>query len=119
MTPPEVRYDPPGGIVIDGQRYGRPVIVHPDGVDLNWPLRHKNRGLTGKIIQTWLERYAPEVLIIGLGAGGADLKLSRKAIARLEASAVEWHVLPTKHACEQYQQLYQSKRVLAAMHLKG
>ncbi|NLS75880.1 MAG: hypothetical protein GXY76_01330 [Chloroflexi bacterium] len=116
MPPPQVRWDPPGALKVDEQRYTQSVIVHPKGVDLSWP-KHQGRSLTGKTIKAWLERYKPEVLIIGLGAGGAKLALTRKAIARLEAAKVEWHALPTRRACERYQELGQEKRIVAALHL--
>ena len=119
MASPEIRCDSPGAILVDGKRYARSVIVHPRGVDLDWPKRHRGRALTGKVIKAWLKHYKPEVLIIGLGAGGTKVALTRKAIARLETSKIQWHALPTKRACEQYQQLCQDQRVVAALHIEG
>ena len=115
MAAPQIEDYEFGHIVIDGQTYTDDVIIRPDGVQVGWEKRSEKHQLTRKDIETLLLEE-PEVLILGLGAG-ARLGLTRKAIACLEASGVDWRALSTRKACKAYNRERKGKRVVAALHL--
>lgn len=114
MAPPQIEAYKHGHIVIDGKAYKTDVVIRPDAVR-DWQRLKESHRVTGKDVAALL-REKPEALILGLGAG-ARLGLTKKAIARLEASGVEWHALPSKEACKMYNRLSREQRVVAALHL--
>lgn len=114
MAAPQIEAYRHGHIVIDGKAYKNDVVILPETVR-DWQRLKEGHRISGKDIAALL-REKPEVLIVGLGAG-ARLGLTKKAIARLEASGVEWHAFPSKEACKMYNRLSRQRRVVAALHL--
>ena len=106
-----------GRIVIDDRVFEQDLVICGERIHLCWQSYKKKRQLGRKYIKALLERE-PQVLIIGLGAG-AKLGLTKKAIAYLEESGIEWHALPTKQACKLYNRLSQDRRVVAVLHLES
>ncbi len=114
MAAPQIEAYKHGHIVIDGKAYKSDVVILPQAVR-DWRRLKEGHRITGRDIAALL-REKPDVLIMGLGAG-ARLGLTKKAIARLEASDVEWHALPSKEASKMYNRLSWERRVIAALHL--
>ena len=108
------RYDF-GRIVIDGKTYTSDVVMNRDKIDSNW-WRKEGHELHVEDIKTVLDRDRPEVLIIGTGFFGRMMVLPEtKDFARLKG--IELMVEPTPRAVETYNELYQKRKVTAALHL--
>ena len=114
---PKIQSYKHGRIVIDDRVFEQDLVICGERIHLCWQSYKKKHQLGRKYVQVLLDRD-PQVLIIGLGAG-AKLGLTKKAIALLEGSEVEWHALPTKQAAKLYNRLREDKRVVAVLHLES
>ena len=103
-----------GEIRIDGKTYTHDIIIYPDKIDSNWWRKTSHlleiQDLKGVITE------APDILIIGTGAYGA-ISVSGKIIENLEIQGIEVVVESTKKACEIFNKLQSTKKVIAALHL--
>ena len=103
-----------GQIVINGKTYSSDVIIFPDRVQGSW---HRSKGhqlsledITGAIAEN------PEVLIIGTGASGL-VTVPPEVQKDIKAQGIKLIAEPTSEACNTYNQLSRSQRVVAALHL--
>jgi hypothetical protein len=103
-----------GRIVIDGETYTADVIVTPDGVKADW-WRKAGHSLCPEDLEGVLSPEV-EVVIIGCGAYGA-LKVPQGTRRWLQEQDKELVVLPTEAACERFNELSGSGRVIAGLHL--
>ncbi|KPJ62690.1 MAG: hypothetical protein AMS15_03085 [Planctomycetes bacterium DG_23] len=103
-----------GKIVIDGKKYTRDLIIYPDRVDDSW-WREQGHKVSLADIKEVLEQ-GPEVLVVGEGSHGL-MKILPETKERLEKEGVELLVRPTKKACEIFNQLSPTRRVIALLHL--
>jgi hypothetical protein len=103
-----------GEIIIDGAPYTSDVIVYPDRVDGKW-WRKEGHTLSAEDLKDIIN-YKPDVLIVGTGYSGF-LKVASRAKQTLEASGIELVVAQTKKACQKFNELSKTKRVVAALHL--
>ena len=103
-----------GKIVVNGKKYSSDVLIFPDKVINNWR-RKTGHELCPEDIAGVLKEN-PEVLVIGSGASGLMEVLPRvKEIAR--AQGIELIVETTDRACDTYNQLGYSQRLVAALHI--
>lgn len=103
-----------GQIVVNGKRYRSDMVIFPDRVKDKWYRQTGHQlhldDLSGAIAEN------PEVLIIGTGAAGV-LKVLPEVKESLEAKGITLIAQPTDKACQIYNQLCTSRRVVAAFHL--
>jgi len=103
-----------GEIVIDGKKYSSDVIIFPDKVIDNW-WRKTGHELCPEDIAE-ISKEKPEVLIVGCGASGM-----MKVLPELEKMAknqgIELIVETTDKACDTYNRLRHSQRLVAALHI--
>jgi hypothetical protein len=103
-----------GQILINGRKYTSDVIIFPDRVQVDW-WRDEAHELALKDIPEIMSEK-PKVLLVGTGAFGL-----MRVLPEVEREAEECHiqliVQPTGEACEIYNQLAQTQRVVAALHL--
>jgi hypothetical protein len=104
-----------GRIQIDGKTFRSDVIVCPDGVRPDW-WRKDGHGLDPNDVEAVLDEVRPDKLIIGCGANGA-LTVPETTRKWIEKKGVELIALPSKQACEKYNELSSSKSVVAGLHL--
>ncbi|MFQ6076318.1 MAG: Mth938-like domain-containing protein [Candidatus Bathyarchaeia archaeon] len=104
-----------GRIVIGGSRYTSDVIVYPDRVEDGW-WRKEGHQLCADDIREAVEGGKPEVLIVGTGYMGL-MRVLPEARGYLKSQGVELLIERTKRACEVFNQLSGSRRVMAALHL--
>ncbi len=103
-----------GQIVVNGKKYASDVIIFSDRVKDNWWRK------TGH--QLCLEDIAevitgnPEVLVVGTGASGL-MKVLPEVREVIDAGANKLIVESTDKACNTYNQLCCSQRLIAALHL--
>jgi hypothetical protein len=103
-----------GKIIIDGHAYNRDVIVLPDRVLPNW-WRVEGHNLSYEDLQQALSD-PPELLVIGTGLFGR-LRVPEAVQEKVQAEGIEISVLPTRDACDLYNEMFEKKRVTAALHI--
>ena len=103
-----------GRIVIDGETYTADVIISPGGVKADW-WRREGHSLCPEDLQGVLGPEI-EVVIIGCGAYGA-LKVPEDTRRWLLELGKELVSLPTQDACDRYNELAGSGKVIAGLHL--
>jgi hypothetical protein len=103
-----------GQIVVNGQRYSSDVVIFPDRVKDNWYRWTGHQLHLDDLSEAIAEN--PEVLIIGTGAAGM-LRVMPEITESLEAKGITLIAQPTDEACQIYNQLCLSRRVVAAFHL--
>jgi hypothetical protein len=103
-----------GQIVINGQKYTSDVIIFPDRVQGDW-WRDASHKLTLKDVAVIMNEN-PEILLVGTGALGL-MRVLPDVARETEAHNIELIVQPTSEACETYNQLSKTQRVVAALHL--
>lgn len=103
-----------GRIVVDGRRYTSDIIIFPDRVRDNW-WRKEGHSLHVDDLKEILQEK-PEVLVVGTGSSGL-VRVPEETRKRVEAEGIELVVEPTEKACETFNQLSKSRRVVAALHL--
>ncbi len=100
-----------GQVVVNGKKYTSDVIIFPDRVRNDWWRK------TGH--QLCLEDIAEvitEVLVVGTGASGL-MKVLPEVQQAVKAQGIELIAETTDKAYHTYNQLCQSQRVAAALHL--
>jgi hypothetical protein len=103
-----------GRIVVDGQRYLRDLIIYPDRVAEPWR-REEGHSLSPADLAGVIEAR-PEVLVIGRGVF-ARVDVPAETLRALHAAGIETIAEPTGRACETYNRLRGTRRVVAALHL--
>ena len=103
-----------GEIVIDGKKFSSDVIISPDRVQGEW-WREKGHELSLEDISGVMTEN-PEVLVIGTGASGL-VRVLPEVQQEAAARNIQLIVQPTGEACDIYNQLSKSQRVVAALHL--
>jgi hypothetical protein len=103
-----------GRIVIKGKRYTTDVIIYPDHVEDNWR-REEAHSLSP--VDLWAVIQArPEVLVVGTGRSGLMRVLSETEEYLCERG-IRLIAERTTEAVRIYNQLCQSTKVVAALHL--
>jgi hypothetical protein len=103
-----------GQITINGRRYGRDVIIFSDHVKDGWWRREGHR-LSLEDLKDVFEAE-PEVLIIGTGYSGL-MKVPKDVKDYMSSRNIELVVENTRQACQSYNHLCKSRKVVAAFHL--
>jgi len=103
-----------GLIVVNGKRYSSDVIIFPDSVIDSWWRKRGHQLCLEDIAEVMTEN--PEVLVVGTGASGL-VKVLPEVKQSLDAQGIKLIVEPTSEACQIYNQLCHSQKVVAALHL--
>jgi len=103
-----------GRIVVNGKHYTSDVIIFPDRVNDNWWRNTSHQLHLDELSEAIAEK--PEVLIVGTGASGL-MKVLPEVEQSLEAQGIKLIAQPTGEACNLYNQLCHSQRVVATLHL--
>ena len=103
-----------GRIVIDGRKFGSDVIIFPDRIDGNW-WRKEGHTLSVDDVKEIVEAK-PEVLVVATGYSGL-MKVHPETEQYLRSSGIELIAAKTEKACQIYNELSKSRRVVAALHL--
>jgi hypothetical protein len=103
-----------GHIVIDGKHYHSDVIIYPNKVDDHWWRKEGHLLLPEDLEEVAKEK--PEILIIGTGNPGF-MKVPSATLSWIKSKKIEARIEPTQMACQIYNRLYNSNKVIAALHL--
>ncbi len=103
-----------GRIVINGKRYSNDLILFPDKVKDGW-WRKEGHQIHIEDLKDVL-KVKPEVLVVGTGYSGLMTipPVTRKYV---ESEGIEIISQKTKEACETFNRLIKSRKVVAALHL--
>lgn len=104
-----------GRIVVDGQRYNSDVIVFADRVKDSW-WRREGHQLHVEDIERVVQKEKPDVLVVGTGYSGL-MRVLPETEKYLKSNGIELIAQSTREACETFNRLVKSKRVMAALHL--
>ena len=103
-----------GLIVVNGKKYTSDIIIFPERVRGSWWRKSGHQLCLGDIAEVMTEN--PEVLIVGTGASGL-VRVLPEVQEELEAQGIKLIVEPTSEACNIYNQLCHSQRVIATLHI--
>ena len=103
-----------GEIAISGKKYSSDIIIFPDRVIDNWWRKSGHELCVEDIAEVITD--SPEVLIVGTGASGL-MKVLPEVQQTAQAQGMKLIVETTDKACNTYNQLRQSQRLVAALHL--
>lgn len=104
-----------GRIVIDGITYTKDLMILGERIKDDW-WRKEGHALHTSDIADDVEEFTPEVVIIGTGYMGM-MKVQTETKQYIQHKGTELFVEKTKRACELFNGLSKSKRVLAGLHL--
>ena len=103
-----------GRIVINGKRYNTDLIVFSDKVTDGW-WRKEGHRLHVEDLKDVLE-VKPEVLVVGTGYSGL-MRVPPETRRYVESEGIEFIAQKTAEACETFNRLVKSRKVVAALHL--
>jgi len=103
-----------GRIVINGKRYSSDLIVFSDTVRDGW-WRKEGHRLHVEDLKDVLE-VKPEVLVVGTGYSGL-MRIPPETRRYVESAGIEFVAQKTAEACETFNRLVKSRKVVAALHL--
>lgn len=103
-----------GEVTIDGKRYHKDVIILPEQIIDNWR-RGRGHYLQIKDLDAVLQER-PQVLVIGQGAYSRMI-VPNELLNELRGLGIELFSLPTREACEKFNQINPDKTTAAALHL--
>ncbi len=104
-----------GTLVINGDRYDSDLILFGDTVKSNW-WRKKGHELCVADLDRAIEEFNPVVVVVGTGKFGI-MKVLPETENFLRSRQIQLIAQKTDHACETYNKLIQSEKVLGAFHL--
>ena len=103
-----------GRIIINGRKFASDVVIFRDRVDGNW--WRKERHLLSVEDVREIVDTKPEILVVGTGFSGL-MKIQPETEEYLRSSGIELMAAKTEKACQIYNDLSRSRRVVAALHL--
>lgn len=103
-----------GSIVVSGKRYTSDVIIFPDRVRDDWQRKTGHQLCLEDIAEVIAEN--PEVLVVGTGASGI-MRVLPEVYGGVDARNIRLIVEATGKACQTYNELCHSQKVVAALHL--
>jgi hypothetical protein len=90
------------------------VIIYPDRVEASWWRKVGHELCLDDIKNIFTEK--PDVLVVGTGYSGL-MRVLPEVEEVLREKGIELKVERTKRACDVYNELCKSKKVIAALHL--
>ncbi len=103
-----------GMIVVNGQKYSSDVIIFPDRVKDDWWRKSGHQLCLEDITEVTAEN--PETLIVGTGESGL-MKVLPEVEQAAETRGIKLIAETTDQACNTYNRLCHSQRVVAALHI--
>ena len=103
-----------GRVTINGKDYTSDVIIYPDRVDSSWWRKEGHRLQIDDLKD--IIGANPEVLIVGTGAYGV-MAVSNETAEFLKKKGIRLITEKTRNACDTYNKISGSGRVIAALHL--
>lgn len=103
-----------GQIIIDGKKYTSDVIIYPNRVDDNWWRKDGHELSLEDIREIPLKEL--EALVVGTGNSGF-MKVLPETGKYLKSKNIRLIAEETEKACQTYNHLCKTAKVIAALHL--
>ncbi len=103
-----------GEVVIDGKKFTSDVIIYPERVKDDW-WRKEGHQLCAEDLEDVLDQK-PDIIVVGIGNPGM-MRVLPETEKLIKSRGIRLFVQPTKEACQTYNQLSSSRRVIALLHL--
>jgi hypothetical protein len=109
-----------GRLQVDGKEYRQDVIIYPgdvrggERVDSTWWRREGHR--LDKADLEGVVNVQPDILVVGTGYYGC-MKVPSETLEFLKKLGIELLAELTQEACRKYNELKDSRKVVAALHL--
>ena len=103
-----------GLIVVNGKEYSADIIIFPDAIRSDWWRKRGHELCLEDIAEVITEH--PEVLVVGTGASGL-MKVLPEVKQAAQAQGIKLIIETTDKACDIYNQLCHSQKVIAAFHI--
>ena len=103
-----------GRITVDGKCYSTDLLVFPDEIKTGWRRKEGHR-LQIADLKEVLEAK-PEVLVVGTGYSWM-MDVPPETRRSIESEGIQLIVQKTAEACQTFNQLIESRKVVAALHL--
>ena len=103
-----------GEIVVDGHRYTSDVIIYPERADSSWWRKEGHRLQIDDLKD--IVAHEPEVLIVGTGDAGV-MTIPQETVAYLQQKGIKLISERTAQACQTYNRMSGSGKIIAALHL--
>ena len=113
-APPKIDSYRFGRIVIDGETHSKDVIILPEGVIPRWWRQEGHVLNVADLEKVFAAR--PKRLVVGLGTF-SRMRIAEDTLRALEEAGIELIALPSKEACQRYNDLREQGDVAAAIHL--
>ena len=104
-----------GEIIINGKKYSSDLIIFEDYIYDSW-WRKEGHNLCINDIEKAIDKK-PDILIIGTGCFGL-MKVPQELIKNIKSFGTEQVIVKkTGEACTEYNKLYKTNKIIAALHL--
>jgi len=103
-----------GLMVIDGQTFRNDVLIWPDRIKADWWRKEGHLLQLDDVAEALAAN--PQVLVVGQGDPG-HMQVDPALAAYLKDRGVELMALPTREACRVINDLSETRRLAAALHL--
>ena len=103
-----------GEIVIDGKRYTSDVIIYPDRVKDQWWRDEGHQLRTDDVREVLAAK--PDVIVVGTGEPGI-MRVLPETERLINSKGIELIIQTTKEACQTYNRLSSSQKVIGLLHL--
>jgi len=103
-----------GEVIIDGKRFTSDVIIYPHRVKDDW-WRKEGHQLCPDDLEDVLQTN-PEVIVVGTGNPGL-MRVLPETEKLIKSRGIKLIVQPTREACQTYNRLSPSQKVIALLHL--
>lgn len=103
-----------GEVTVSGKRYTSDVIIFEDTIKDDW-WRKEGHSLDPDDLNEAIAAV-PEVLVVGTGNSGL-MDVPPETADFIKSKGIELIVQPTAQACQTYNKLSKSKKVIACLHL--
>jgi hypothetical protein len=103
-----------GEIEINGKSYRNDVIIYPDRVNAHW-WRKEGHNLEVDDIREVIDAK-PDTIVIGTGQPGF-MQVEKGAIEYIQKLGIKTIIVPTETACQEYNKIAKTRKVIACLHL--
>jgi hypothetical protein len=103
-----------GRVTIDGKRYSTDLLVFPDKIKTGWQRKEGHSLQTQDL--TEVLKTKPDVLVVGTGYSGM-MDVPPETRAHIESEGIELVIQKTSEACKTFNNIVESRTVVAALHL--
>ena len=103
-----------GSILIDGESYTSDLLIFPGKIDASW-WRKRSHKVEMEDIPDLLQAEV-DVIIFGTGAYGL-VKIDKKVVKHFANRNIKLIIEKTGNAVNTYNEITESKKVIAALHL--